>query len=198
MVTDRPPRDAPARRDFDRSDADDTLALPPPQPLQTAALALQTAMQTELAPPVRKAGLGLLGVLASHYGVSRPGLSVLGLRPHHVLEGEYSYELFGDYTPDTEKIRVWMRTAIRGKVTSFRGLLNTLVHEFCHHLDIHHLQYPDTPHTRGFYARIDALYHLCLATPEAKRMPLLWRKRGPVWVADWPKMRAALKRSESG
>ena len=137
----------------------------------------------------------MLAMLSAHYGVSRPGLSVLGLRPREILEGEYSYELFGDYTPTTQKIRVWMRTAIRGKETSFRGLLNTLVHEFCHHLDIHALGYGETPHTRGFYARVDALYHLCLDTPAHKRMPLLWRKRGAVWVADWPKMRAALKRN---
>ena len=146
------------------------------------------------APPVRKAGLALLRTLAGHYGISCPALSVLGLRPHQVFEGQYSYELFGDYTLSTQKIRVWMRTAIRGKVTSFRGLLNTLVHEFCHHLDIHYLDYAETPHTRGFYTRIDALYHLCLGTPGEKRMPLLWRKRGAIWVADWPKMRAALKR----
>lgn len=154
-------------------------------------------MATEKATSVRAAGTALLEILANHYGVSRPGLSVLGLRPQHVLEGQYTYELFGDYTPRTEKIRVWMRTAVRGKVTSFRGLLNTVVHEFCHHLDIHHLGYEETPHTRGFYTRIDGLYHLCLGTPPDKRMPLLWRKRGAIWVADWPRMRAALGQAPS-
>jgi len=42
-----------------------------------------------------------------------------------------------------------MRTAILGKVTSYRGMLNTLLHEFAHHLDVHLFGWPDTPHTRG-------------------------------------------------
>jgi hypothetical protein len=117
----------------------------------------------------------------------------LGLRPHKVLQGHGSYELFGDYTFETQKIRVWMRTAVLGKVTSFRGLLNTLVHEFLHHLDVKLFDCPDTPHTRGFYTRLDGLYHQCLGTPPEQRMPLIWRKRGSVWAADWPAMRAAIK-----
>lgn len=193
VVTDPAPRQPELRRQFDSSDRQVELALPPAETLQAAAVALQEAMATEKAPAVRKAGVALLDVLATHYGVSRPGLSVLGLRPKEVYDGQFTYELFGDYTPTTQKIRVWMRTAVRGKVTSFRGLLNTIVHEFCHHLDIHELGFTETPHTRGFYARIDVLYHLALGTPAEARMPLVWRKRGPVFVADWVKMRAALK-----
>jgi len=32
-------------------------------------------------------------------------------------------------------------------------MLNTLLHEFAHHLDVHLFGWPDTPHTRGFYWR---------------------------------------------
>lgn len=192
MVTDPVPPAGDERVVFAKSDALTTLDLPAGEPLQRLCATLKEALGGGKAPPVRKAGLALLEHFASFYAVQAPGLSVLGVRPHHVLEGHFSYELFGDYTPSTEKIRVWMRTAILGKVTSHRGLLNTLVHEFCHHLDLVHLGLADTPHTRGFYARVDALYHLCLGTPAEARMPLLWRKRGPVWVADWPRMRAAI------
>src|SRR5439155_26063918 len=68
-------------------------------------------------------------------------------------------ELFGDYTPETMLIRVWMRTAVRKEMTSFGTFLSTLCHEFCHHLDFHQFRFPDSWHTRGFYERAAALYH---------------------------------------
>jgi hypothetical protein len=83
-----------------------------------------------------------------------------------------------------------MRTAIREKVSSPKALLNTLLHEFCHHLDCTRLGWPQSYHTRGFFTRIDLLYHHALATPPAARRPLRWVKRGSVWAIDW----AALNR----
>jgi len=74
-------------------------------------------------------------------------------------------------------------------VTSYRGLLNTLLHEFCHHLDVKRFHLPDTPHTRGFYGRIDDLYHLALATPAEQRKPLVWIKGRNTWRIDWTKLR---------
>ncbi len=44
-------------------------------------------------------------------------------------------------------IRLWMRTAVRKEVTSFGTFLNTLCHEFCHHLDFHRFGFP----TRGIH-----------------------------------------------
>jgi hypothetical protein len=189
VITDPLPGPPALRRQYLASDAQRELPLPPALDLQGAALALTEALASEKGPAVKRAGQGLLGLLAAHYGVSTPGLTVLGMRPQTVVEGQYSYELFGDYTPATAKIRVWMRTAVLGKVTSFRGILNTLLHEFCHHLDVRQLGFPDTPHTRGFFARIDALYHLALATPADKRRPLVWIKQGRSWRIDWRKLR---------
>jgi hypothetical protein len=198
VVTDPMPRDANERRAYELSDEMVNVPLPNAQRLGELGAALEQALTTGLAPPVRKAGVALLVFLSQHFEVETPGLSVLGLRPQKVLENHFSYELFGDYTFETQKIRVWMRTAVLGKVTSFRGLLNTVVHEFFHHLDVKRFGFPDTPHTRGFYTRIDGLYHLCLGTPPGKRMPLIWRKRGNVWAADWPAMRAAVNRQSRG
>lgn len=192
------PRDANERRVYELSDEMLSVPLPDPQQLRALVVTLEQALSTGLAPPVRKAGVALLLFLSQHFEVAPPGLSVLGLRPQKVLENQFSYELFGDYTFETQKIRVWMRTAVLGKVTSFRGLLNTVVHEFFHHLDVKRFGFSETPHTRGFYTRIDGLYHLCLATPAEKRMPLIWRKRGSVWAADWPAMRSALNRRNGG
>jgi hypothetical protein len=135
--------------------------------------------------PVAEAATTLLAALAGFYAVPVPALRVLGVRPHRITEGVCTYQLFGDYTPSTERIRVWMRTAVREKVASPKALLNVLLHEFCHHLDLKHLQCPESFHTRGFYARIDGLYHHVLGTPPAARKPLRWIKRGGVWSVDW-------------
>lgn len=189
MVTDPPPRAARLRRQFEASDGQPTLRLPPAEPLRAGAAALQAALASGERAPVTRAADRILDTLATFYEVPRPRLTVLGARPHQVYEGRFSWELFGDYTPDTAKIRVWMRTAVLGKVTSFRGLLNTVLHEFCHHLDIAGLGFPDTPHTRGFYGRVDELYHLALDTPPGERKPLAWIKAGGVWRVDWAKVR---------
>jgi hypothetical protein len=189
VITDPLPRSPTLRKQYEESDARFPLALPPAENFQTAARALAAALEAGEPRAVRRAGLALLGLLAEHYGVSRPGLSVLGMRPQTVVEGRYSMELFGDYTPATRKIRVWMRTAVLGKVTSYRGLLNTLLHEFCHHLDVEGLGLPETPHTRGFYHRIDGLYHLALGTPPAEQRPLVWIRQGARWRVDWNRLR---------
>jgi hypothetical protein len=57
------------------------------------------------------------------------------LRRHQVEDGICTYQLFGDYTPAAERIRVWMRKAIRALLISPKALLNTLLHEPCHHID---------------------------------------------------------------
>jgi hypothetical protein len=191
LITDPVPRAAARRRQYEASDAHPQLALPPAEPLQKLAHDLSLALATGKRPLVRMAGIELLYFLAKSYDVSTPRLSVLGARPKSVSEGS-SYELWGDYTFDTEAIRVWMRTAVLGKVTSYRGLLNTILHEFCHHLDVKRFGWPDTPHTRGFFGRIDDLYHLALATPADERKPLVWIKGRNAWRIDWTKLRGGV------
>lgn len=185
MITDRVPSGAAKRRDFERSDAIDRLPLPAAEVVQPLARALAEAMTTGESPPVAQTASALLAALAAFYGVPPPDLRVLGVRPHRITQGVCTYQLFGDYTPSTQRIRVWMRTAVREKVASPKALLNVLLHEFCHHLDLQHLQCPESFHTRGFYTRIDGLYHHVLGTPPASRKPLRWLKRGGVWTVDW-------------
>jgi hypothetical protein len=188
VITDPVPRAEGRRREFEKSDALVTMPLPPGLPLQDLTRALAAAMAEGQTPPVRRAGAALLEALAGFYGVATPPLRVLGVRPHRVTAGVCTYQLFGDYTPATQRIRVWMRTAIREKISSPRGLLNTLLHEFCHHLDCTRLACPGSFHTRGFYTRIDHLYHHALATPSHARGPLRWIKRGSVWAIDWRRL----------
>ena len=189
MITDRVPRAAAKRAEYARSDALVTMPLPPAELTQVLAVGIKTAMEGGEIKPVTYACAELLGVLAAFYSVPPPPVAVLGVRPHKVTSGVCTYQLFGDYTPSTQCIRVWMRTAIRGKVSSPKALINTLLHEFCHHLDCTRLACPESFHTRGFFCRIDHLYHHALGTPAASRRPLRWIKRGGVWAIDWAKLR---------
>ena len=193
MLTDPPPRSAKARREFERSDSLDRLAfLPDGHELQSRAALLEEALAEEDARRVRVEAYSILSLLAQTYAVSRPKLRVLGARPRSRWEGGQS-ELFGDYDFEEKRIRIWMRTAVLAKVTSYRGLLNTLLHEFSHHLDREGLGLSQSPHTRGFYSRIDHLYHLALATPPEKRKPLAWIRIGDIWRIDWRKIRQAAR-----
>jgi len=185
VITDPVPRAAAKRREYDRSDAIVTMPLSKDGQLAALVRALAEAMEAGATAPVQRAGTRLLAELAAFYGVPVPPLRVLGVRPHRVTAGVCTYQLFGDYTPKTQRIRVWMRTAIREKVSSPKALLNTLLHEFCHHLDCTRLGCPESYHTRGFFTRIDHLYHHALETPLERRRPLRWIKRGSVWSVDW-------------
>jgi hypothetical protein len=190
MVTDRPPQGRTARREFEQSDALTTLVpLPDASDLQGRTRLLEQAIASGDARSVKAEGDAILGLLAQTYGISVPRLRVLGSRPRSVWEGGHS-ELFGDYDFEQKRIRAWMRTAVLGRVTSFRGLLHTLLHEFCHHLDREGLGFLETPHTRGFHSRVDALYHLALATPPEKRRPLIWIRMGSAWRIDWTRWRS--------
>ena len=109
-------------------------------------------------------------------------IHVLAARPLRTRE-HGTFELFGDYTPESMLIRVWMRTAVRKEVTSFGTFLSTLCHEFCHHLDFKKLGFVDSWHTRGFYERAGALYHHAKGTPLKK---LFWVPlTGGRWRIDW-------------
>jgi hypothetical protein len=76
-----------------------------------------------------------------------------------------------------------MRTAVKKDITSFGTFLSTLCHEYCHHLDFHHFNFPDSWHTRGFYERAAALYHYARGTPP-KRLYWALTSSGR-WRIDW-------------
>jgi hypothetical protein len=188
VITDPAPRGEARRREYERSDALVRMPLPLDGAIPALTRALADAMAAGEIAPVRRAAAALLDALATFYAVPPPSVRVLGVRPHQVMAGVCTYQLFGDYTPSTQRIRVWMRTAIREKVSSPKALLNTLLHEFCHHLDCTRLSLPQSFHTRGFFIRIDHLYHHALATPASARRPLHWVKRGAVWTVDWRRL----------
>jgi hypothetical protein len=183
MLTDLPPRKT-NRAKFFESDRLTMLDLPENRDLVEVARAIDLAMIDRNAARVRKSCSDLLNEMASFYVVSPCAIRVLAARPLRVHE-RWTSELFGDYSPDTCTIRVWMRTAVRKEITSFGTFLSTLCHEFCHHLDFEKFRFPDSWHTRGFYERAGALYHSARGTPPKR---LFWtRTSGERWRVNWPR-----------
>ena len=186
MITDPRPRSITKRTEYDRSDKMPSLSLQSDSRLHTLALDLESALSSELKKQVRDACNEWLAEAARIFSVPRPSIRVLDARPLRVYETGLT-ELFGDYQIGTALIRVWMRTAVQKRVTSFGTFLNTLCHEFCHHLDILRLGLPGSFHTRGFYGRTAVLYHHCRGTP---LLPLVWhRVPHDRWQIDWVQMR---------
>jgi len=181
MLTDAPPR--PANRvSFLESDRMRTLDLPQDGRLTAIAKSIEAAMKAGTSADVRCACADFLRAASEFYGIPDCGIRVLAARPVRVRES-WSTELFGDYSPETMLIRVWMRTAVRKEVTSFGTFLSTLCHEFCHHLDFQRFGFADSWHTRGFYERAAVLYHHARGTP-LKR--LIWMRMGDDrWRIDW-------------
>jgi hypothetical protein len=183
MVTDTPPRKTNSAG-FLESDRMKTLDLPQGGHLPRIAKSIEEEMKAGKTSDVRLACAEFLEASTRFYGVPHCGVRVLAARPLRVRES-WSTELFGDYTPESMLIRVWMRTAVLTEVTSFGTFLSTLCHEFCHHLDYQKLRFHDSWHTRGFYDRAAALYHHAKGTPPKK---LFWLPTsGGRWRIDWPR-----------
>jgi hypothetical protein len=187
MQTEPLPRRKAQREEFIKSDLLAALPLPPDDRLLRSAKLMATALEAGNLPGVLAACADFLCLAADFYAVQTPGIQVLAARPRRVREGAWTSELFGDYAPDTWKIRVWMRTAVLNRVTSLGTFLSTLCHEFCHHLDYHRFKFSDSWHTRGFYARTAVLYHHARGTAPKE---LFWMKlAGGRWRIDWGRTR---------
>ena len=183
MLTDTPPPKA-NRAKFFESDRLTSLDLPQNGSLLEVSHSIEMGMADGNTALARKHCDELLTKLSRFYGVPDCGIRVLAARPLRVRE-RWTSELFGDYSPDTMLIRVWMRTAVRKEVTSFGTFLSTLCHEFCHHLDCQKFRFPDSWHTRGFYERAGALYHSARGTPPKR---LFWTPAfGERWRINWPR-----------
>ncbi len=164
MHTDSIPRVTIDNAEYQRSDGLRSLSLPSGDKLRELAAHLKEAMKTDDRKVVHAASSALLIEMATAFEVPAPPLRVLNARPVKVTEN-YATETFGDYDFESTLIRLWMRTAVQKKTTSYGTYLSTLCHEFCHHLDVVALQLPHTYHTRGFYERSAILYHHVQNTP---------------------------------
>ena len=187
MLTDRPPRNKTLLAKFAESDRLVSLGLPPDDRLRVLAQSIESLIDGGTRTAVQQACAEFMHAASEFYGVPKPTVHALAARPIRVREGGWASELFGDYSPGTAAIRIWTRTAIRKKPTSFGTFLSTLCHEFCHHLDCQRFGFRQSPHTRGFYERTAVLYHHARGTP---RKPLVWlRMPKERWRIDWRRMR---------
>ena len=184
MITDKPPRKSEYKDEYARSEEMTTLGLPAAEPLRDLANQLEQAMRGEHKKEIAAICNSIAKRVCEEYGVAPPTVKVLGCRP---LEenGDQVDELYGDYRFEDARIRLWMRTAILEKMTSYGTLLSTLCHEICHHLDYVHFGFPNTFHTRGFYERAGLLYHHVRGTP---KRTLVWdRQKDGTLRINWPK-----------
>ncbi len=124
---------------------------------------LESAMKSDKIRDVRSACTEFLTTVSGFCGVPACGVRVLTARPLRTRE-RGTFELFGDYAPESMLIRVWMRTAVRKEVTSFGTFVSTLCHEFCHHLDSR----SSDSRTRGTHAASTS-GRLCSTTTPVER-----------------------------
>jgi hypothetical protein len=183
VITDYIPQSQEEKQEYNRSGDMVAIALPPQEPLLRMANKLEAAMVDENKREMEAACNAIAVYIAESFHVSPPKVRVLGVRPLTSVGNDVE-ELFGDFDFKTKKIRLWMRTAVLEKVTSYGTFLSTLCHEICHHLDVVQFDFPNTFHTRGFYERAGLLYHHVRGTP--KRV-LVWdRIRDGRFRINWP------------
>ena len=179
IITDIPPRELKERRIFKLSDMKKLLPLPDLIHLNKLSCKLENGLKTESMDKTEQACSNIVKYLSSFYKIDAPSVKVLGIRPRDFIKKSSNnisiIELHGDYHVKKMRIRVWMRTAIKKQPVKYRTLLNTLLHEFCHHLDLFYYNFYSSPHTRGFFERISRLYFKTLGEkwvrPVWKRLP---------------------------
>jgi hypothetical protein len=127
MLTDAPSRKN--RAEFSESDRIAMLDLPRNGVVTEITHRLEAAMKVDKIRDVRSACADFLATASDFYEVPTCGIRVLAARPLRTRE-RGTFELFGDYDPETSVIRVWMRTAVRKEVTSFGTFLSTSATNF--------------------------------------------------------------------
>ena len=72
---------------------------------------------------------------------------------HNRKDGRLTYKEYAHYDPEGS-ITIYNKTAVRKKHLASKAYLDTLIHEFLHHLDYELLKLSHTYHTKGFYSRL--------------------------------------------
>ena len=194
MLTDHVPRRRDRRDEYVRSDAmrDIVMAARLRERIGAVGSTIRSALEAEDIPAVSATCGELSRLVCEANSVEPAEIEVLASRPRRVYRDGATTELFGDYEMETGRIRVWMRTAVQKKVTSYGTFMSTLCHELMHHLDVHGLGFHNTYHTRGFYERTAAIYHAAKGEP-VKRIVWVDAGRGRYRV-DWKGMRRPVLR----
>ena len=101
----------------------------------------------------QKIGQNLLNYLCDKYKIVRVKLNVTE-RPR-LQRG--NAQIYGRYGLNTKSIVIYNTTPKTHKEVSGKSFFDTLIHEFCHHLDYNFYKLDNSLHTKGFYMRINDL-----------------------------------------
>ncbi|MBI3026375.1 MAG: hypothetical protein HYY66_12000 [Candidatus Tectomicrobia bacterium] len=113
---------------------------------------------SQRAPEREALGQRLLNAICQRMRIPPVRLRVIETpQPHTLRRGKLAAKLYGVYHFEEQLIQIAHFTAIREKVVAAKTFLDTLLHEFMHHLDRKHFRLPGTPHSPGFYSRIEDL-----------------------------------------
>jgi hypothetical protein len=106
-------------------------------------------------PPMRgPASQALVDLLARELKVPLVRVKFLDLPQKHSLkDGKLTYKEYAHYDPEGS-ITIYNKTAVRKQYLASKAYLDTLIHEFLHHLDYELLRLSHTYHTKGFYSRL--------------------------------------------
>lgn len=150
---------AQERREYERSASLSKIALPADERFPRIVDALARALAAEDRDGTERTAQALVDRICLGLRIPTVRLQVEGRRPP---DGEG--ELHGIYRPgegdELDHISVWMRTAKRHEVVAVRTFLRTLLHEVVHHVDMRHLDLPNSFHNKGFYQRESSLFRV--------------------------------------
>ena len=115
-------------------------------------------------------GQKLLDNICRSLNIPRTRLRVFEKRqPHKLRGGKLAYKLYGTYNCETAVIEIANLTSVRKQVVAGKTFLDTLIHELMHHIDRKFLRIPSTPHSPGFYKRIEDLKTKLMRTKSGER-----------------------------
>jgi hypothetical protein len=153
---------------YRRSDRVTEVRLADPARLRSLVGEVRAALGTEKTRPVQVAMARLCAALTADLGAAPVRIKVLARRP--TTGGEELHGIYEREEGEQPLITVWMRTAAKRRVVTFRTFLRTFLHELCHHLDYELMGLSDTFHTEGFFKRESSLMR-ALAPPREKKPP---------------------------
>jgi len=105
---------------------------------------------------LHRSSQGLVDTLNAAHGVGPKRVFLRDRpRPHRRRQGRIVYELHGQCDPEGP-LEVYTRTAARAQTVALKTLLNTLLHEWVHHLDFE--RFGASVHSSGFYERLAQVY----------------------------------------
>lgn len=140
---------------YNASDRVPFLRIPHADKLPPYVRALKKALESGSRTKTEVYAQKLVTSLCILFKVPKVKIKVLAKRPSKSwgeLHGLYELE-----EGERPVITVWMRTAVRKDVVSYRTFLRTILHEIIHHLDYALLKLEDSFHTEGFYKRESSL-----------------------------------------